>query len=44
MMTTITFNIDEDLKKELKQYALNEGKTVTELLHKWIKENIRKEI
>ena len=37
----ITFNIESDLKKDLKQYALDNDSNITELLNEWIKENIK---
>ena len=39
----VTFNIDKDLKKQVKQIALDNDVTATELYLKWIKKGVRAE-
>lgn len=39
----VTFNIDKDLKKQVKQIALDNDVTATELYVKWIKKGVQAE-
>lgn len=42
-MTKISFNIEKDVKKQVKQIALDKDITATELYVKWIKKGIKQE-
>lgn len=39
----ISFNIDKDTRKQVKQIALDKETTATELYNKWILEGIKRE-